>query len=383
MASHNNLAAPAADPPVHLSRQQKADALRNVKELLAQVHTDWAYSPPVPRPPLPPPPPSSSSSSGHPRASSSASTVAISRSGVLGAWRPSADDPPLSPLPPLPPPPEPEAEDSWDDAWNSTDPSSSSSSSDSDDLDDADAGPRKASRRSANGGTVPHRALSYRRPPTPPPVSVAAAATAAAAAAAAPRRKRKRARINGSPGHPNANHVRAPGAWRQREDDSDFELPPPPPQSSPYRWDSPAEVPSQRRQRRRHDRELMRDNPGLRTWLRRRDQWTGADAEGWVPLGTSRFEDNPLARLVSPAVYTDIYQRCVVRGAELPVPINLSSMVAALVAGWQADDLWPPKPSEPGLSPAIAQRSPPQSQEQRDDGSKSMSGRVRRYLGIR
>lgn len=109
--------------------------------------------------------------------------------------------------------------------------------------------------------------------------------------------------------------------------------------------------------------------------MRRRDQWTGAE-DGLVPVGQSRFADNPLARLVTPAAYHEIYQRCVVKGAELPVPVNLKNMVEALVEGWKSDDMWPPKPTpsevvEPPARPRLPEE------------GRTMSGRVRRYLGIR
>ncbi|KAI5856063.1 hypothetical protein BZA05DRAFT_390516 [Tricharina praecox] len=138
----------------------------------------------------------------------------------------------------------------------------------------------------------------------------------------------------------------------------------------------------------------MRENPGLRIWLRRRDQWTGADSEGWVPVGKSLFADNPLAKLVTPNAYPDIYQRCVVRSGELPVPINLAKMIDALVTGWKSDDLWPPKPTpaEPGITTGRVKvgsnsnngggtRGAAHGQD--EGGVKSMSGRVRKYLGIR
>jgi len=318
-----------------LTRQQKADAIRSVKELLLQVRTDWTYAPPRPPPPAPVPSRTLSSAS---------SASAFSRSGVLGAWRPAAPEEPIFN--------EKEAEDSWDDDWNSTE---ESDSSDDDDIDDA---PKK---RGASSG-VPQRALSYRRATTPPP--------------AARRNKRKRKR---------RDHRRE-GTWKQRTDDSDYEIPTPVPSSAAFKWDSPKSI-APHKARRRHERELMRENPGLRTWLRRRDQWTGADSEGWVPVGESRFASNPLAKLVTPQAYPDIYQRCVVRSGELPVPVNLAKMVDALVVGWKSDDMWPPKPTpaEAGITAGRVKfgannRGAP---GQEDSGVKSMSGKVRKYLGIR
>jgi hypothetical protein len=127
---------------------------------------------------------------------------------------------------------------------------------------------------------------------------------------------------------------------------------------------------------------MMRENPGLRTWLRRRDQWTGADSEGWIPVGESRFSQNPMTRLVSPSAYQDIYQRCVVRSGELPVPVNLANMIDALVQGWKSDDLWPPKPSAE-VAVSMGAGGVQRKVMSREEGTKSMSGRVRKYLGIR
>ncbi|KAF8537506.1 hypothetical protein BDD12DRAFT_806855 [Trichophaea hybrida] len=343
---NNDASPPSSSSSVHLSRQQKADAIRNVKDILSQVRTDWEYIPPRARP-APPATPLS-------RAVSSASAAStFSRSGVLGAWRPTTD-PDSSPAPQE----EPEAIDSWDEEWNSTE-ESSDSDSDSDDLDDA---PRKSRSKNNRTDTTLQRALSYRRPSTPP----------LPASSDSLHRKRKR-----------KQPLRSQGTWKQRVDDSDYEIPVP--SSSPFKWDSAASVPSQRRLRRRHEREMMRENPGLRTWLRRRDQWTGADAEGWVPVGKSRFVENPMTRLVTPSAYQDIYQRCVVRAGELPVPVNLANMIDALVQGWKSDDLWPPKPTEVAVSTGIngAGGAGARKVTAREDGTKSMSGRVRKYLGIR
>ncbi|KAI5818262.1 hypothetical protein BZA77DRAFT_307838 [Pyronema omphalodes] len=288
----------------NLHRQQRADAIREVKAILAEVRTDWTYTPPTPRRPPQP-----------------LTRNVSTRSGVLGAWRPTAEsfaD-------------EPEPEDSWDEAWASTD----ESSDDDDELSDT---PRDTLQRSR----------SYRRPKTPPNQL--------------PKRKRRR-KIN-----------RDNGEWRRRVEDSDFEIPDGDPlevgefegyevvKEKPTMKDWTEAPPSPRRKRRRYERALIKSNPGLRTWWRRRDQWTGADVEGYVPVGRSKFEGSVLSQMVEPGHYMEIYQKCVVRGNELPVPINLKNMIDALVMGWKSDDLWPPKPTEP---------------------QGSMGGRVKRYLGIR
>lgn len=405
-----------------LTRQQKADAIREVRELLTRVRTDWEYKPPK-KPPLNAPARASTRSS----AASGASvrrTMSL-RSGGLGAWR-ASDEPDLR-LPFLKANGKNKAgagagdngnddgDESWDEQWDSlydsTDTDDPSSSSDADDydldgFDDLDDMPRQS-----RSSSLTSRSVSYRRPQTPPkPIS---------AAKLLRRRRKRKQRLR-----------RRTGIWRQRVDDSDYEIPSTStkPSSSPYKWDSPSAIPSPstlRRERRCYEREQMRENPGLRLWMHRRDQWTGADSEGWVPIGVSLFRDNPMTQIVTPATYPDIYSRCVVNGAELPVPINLKIMIDALVQGWKKDDLWPPPsnaaaaakatgPSAPiglGLVPEKVEKPgsvypPPMAAarikggnnggggeffatvgdaaaETEANGVRSMSGRVRKYLGIR
>jgi hypothetical protein len=151
----------------------------------------------------------------------------------------------------------------------------------------------------------------------------------------------------------------------------------------------------------------MGENPGLRHWLRRRDQWTGADIEGWVPVGKSKFRDNPLAKMVTEETYAEIYGRCVVKGGALPVPINLKDMICVLITGWKMDNTWPPRPTvetvdfgpgpgrgggTPRKKPAAAAAATPSNNGTAAAAAEtakgvglgvSVSGKVRRYLGIK
>ncbi|TGZ82724.1 hypothetical protein EX30DRAFT_362367 [Ascodesmis nigricans] len=124
-----------------------------------------------------------------------------------------------------------------------------------------------------------------------------------------------------------------------------------------------------------------RHNPNLRLFLRRRDQWTHADREGWVPVARSKFADNPMRKLVRPEAYKEIFDRCVVKGSELPVPIPLATMLVILKEGWVREGEWPPR---------VTPTPPPVGARGSEWGGRSIGagggmglGRVKRYFGMR
>lgn len=109
---------------------------------------------------------------------------------------------------------------------------------------------------------------SYRRATTPPP-------------AVKRRRRQKR---------------QQEGVWRKREDDSDMELNIVPQDrvEEKYVWESPDDIPTPDKIREKQRRELeaeMEWNKGLKLWVHRRDAWTGANEDGEVRVGESRFKD--------------------------------------------------------------------------------------------
>ncbi|KAK6500849.1 hypothetical protein TWF506_003610 [Arthrobotrys conoides] len=107
----------------------------------------------------------------------------------------------------------------------------------------------------------------------------------------------------------------------------------------------------ERKARRRKDlEEEMKWNDGLRIWTERRDLWTQADKNGRVPIGKSKFEDNPFYDAVVPDAYPQLYQRIIIKSNTPTIPINLQHMTNALIEGWKADGQWPPKPSRPEAS---------------------------------
>ncbi|EFQ92246.1 hypothetical protein CFE70_003240 [Pyrenophora teres f. teres 0-1] len=166
-----------------------------------------------------------------------------------------------------------------------------------------------------------------------------------------------------------------------------------------YKFDTPdaigdavARARDARRRRRKERLELeMKENPGLRIWVERRDVWTGAasvkkygthrqrqanrpsSAAGYsseehpitptgseahsitsatttpdtfdlVPVAPRLLSQNTIRASITPKVYPDIYQKIVVSSRTPSVPINLSDMIKALVQGWKDTDEWPPRP---------------------------------------
>ncbi|KAK6345576.1 hypothetical protein TWF718_007486 [Orbilia javanica] len=126
---------------------------------------------------------------------------------------------------------------------------------------------------------------------------------------------------------------------------------------SAYRFHDPTAIggskptKEERKARRRKDlEEEMKWNDGLRIWIERRDLWTQADKNGRVPIGKSKFEDNPFYDAVVPDTYPQLYQRIIIKSNTPTIPINLQHMTNALIEGWKADGQWPPKPSRPEAS---------------------------------
>lgn len=180
--------------------------------------------------------------------------------------------------------------------------------------------------------------------------------------------------------------------WREREiDSSDASATEPPhhtPQSQPYKYDTPDSLTTNlltRKRARRHalDDE-MRWNDGLRTYVLRRDDWTGgrvkivhhtlppapitlrhppppsSSAPATVAIRTEVVPlappllpaTHPIRANINAATYPSIYSKVVVQGLAPTVPINLRDMTSALVVGWKEEDLWPPKGtvSEAGIA---------------------------------
>ncbi|OAG05220.1 uncharacterized protein CC84DRAFT_1054313, partial [Paraphaeosphaeria sporulosa] len=137
--------------------------------------------------------------------------------------------------------------------------------------------------------------------------------------------------------------------------------------SDPYKFDSPdsiGDAVEQKAQRKKRQRRIaleeeMKVNEGLRTFVERRDAWTGASAaaahdesfrtavattdEPLVPVAPRLLADNAVRKSITPRAYPDIFNKIVVSSRTPSVPINLADMTKALVAGWKENGEWPPK----------------------------------------
>lgn len=56
---------------------------------------------------------------------------------------------------------------------------------------------------------------------------------------------------------------------------------------------------------------------------------------------------NCIRSSITPAIYASIYSKVILQGLTPTVPINLSDVTKAIVAGWKADGQWPPKITVP------------------------------------
>ncbi|CRG88907.1 hypothetical protein PISL3812_05942 [Talaromyces islandicus] len=58
-------------------------------------------------------------------------------------------------------------------------------------------------------------------------------------------------------------------------------------------------------------------------------------------------DSNCIRSSITPAIYASIYSKVILQGLTPTVPINLSDVTKAIVAGWKADGQWPPKITVP------------------------------------
>ncbi|KAL1605275.1 hypothetical protein SLS60_004823 [Paraconiothyrium brasiliense] len=62
-----------------------------------------------------------------------------------------------------------------------------------------------------------------------------------------------------------------------------------------------------------------------------------------VPVAPALLPDNAVRKSITPRAYPEIFNKIVVSSRTPSVPINLSDMTKALVAGWKENGEWPPK----------------------------------------
>ncbi|KAK4547877.1 hypothetical protein LTR36_010596 [Oleoguttula mirabilis] len=73
-----------------------------------------------------------------------------------------------------------------------------------------------------------------------------------------------------------------------------------------------------------------------------------------LPIPPPLLPNHPIRRRITAVQHPEIYAKIVQQARTPSVPINLRTLVAALVQGWKADGEWPPKPAAGGLEPSIA-----------------------------
>lgn len=70
-----------------------------------------------------------------------------------------------------------------------------------------------------------------------------------------------------------------------------------------------------------------------------------------IPISPPILPNHPIRRRISTNMYPEIYSKIILQSRTPSVPINLATLVKALVQGWKDDGEWPPKsgPVEPSL----------------------------------
>lgn len=96
--------------------------------------------------------------------------------------------------------------------------------------------------------------------------------------------------------------------WRERDSDSEYSPPSPVSNSDPYRFDSPESIPqhtlSRKRKRRKMLQEEMTWNEGLRTFMERRDAWSGARVGPISTISDIPVHDPPTSPIQHTTSYT-------------------------------------------------------------------------------
>ncbi|EMC95236.1 hypothetical protein BAUCODRAFT_532348 [Baudoinia panamericana UAMH 10762] len=73
-----------------------------------------------------------------------------------------------------------------------------------------------------------------------------------------------------------------------------------------------------------------------------------------VPVCPAILPNHPIRRRINPAMHHEIYNKIILQSRTPSVPINLLTLVSALVQGWKEDGDWPPKDTAP--EPSIGRR---------------------------
>lgn len=105
-------------------------------------------------------------------------------------------------------------------------------------------------------------------------------------------------------------------------------------------------------------------------------------SEVLVPVVPTILPNHPIRRRISPTMYTEIYSKIILQSRTPSVPINLLTLISALVKGWKDDGEWPPKVGV--LEPSIGKRRKAKGSQASEGGFKNgvkAVGRVLRLTG--
>ncbi|KXT10694.1 hypothetical protein AC579_5057 [Pseudocercospora musae] len=91
-----------------------------------------------------------------------------------------------------------------------------------------------------------------------------------------------------------------------------------------------------------------------------------------VPIAPPLLPNHPIRRRINRNMYPEIYTKIILQSRTPSIPINLLTLIKALVQGWKDDGEWPPKnvPVEKSIGRKKAK-----------DGLKEKMGRVLRFTG--
>lgn len=70
----------------------------------------------------------------------------------------------------------------------------------------------------------------------------------------------------------------------------------------------------------------------------------------FIPVAPQILQNHPVRKRITPSTYPEIYSKIIIQSRSPSVPINLLTMVRALVQGWKDDGEWPPKQAPPEKS---------------------------------
>ncbi|KAK5119316.1 hypothetical protein LTR85_007672 [Meristemomyces frigidus] len=79
---------------------------------------------------------------------------------------------------------------------------------------------------------------------------------------------------------------------------------------------------------------------------------TAPQSQVLIPVSAPILPNHPIRRRISPSMYTEIYTKIILQSRTPSVPLNLLTLISAMVQGWKNDGEWPPKPAV--LEPSIA-----------------------------